>query len=55
MNDTATRIEELQAKIDKTLRQSEAYRTCRDGSYEAALHFNGYYTLIKELKQLKGE
>lgn len=55
MNDIVAKSEELQAKIDKVLKRAENYRTCRDGSYEASLHYDGYYTLLEQLKQLKGE
>jgi hypothetical protein len=53
MNDTATKIEELQAKIDTTLKKALVYKDCTDGSYKACLYHNGYYDLVNQLKQLK--
>lgn len=52
MNNNTARIEELQAKIDRILNIAKTYKTCRDGSYEACLHFEGYYSLKKELDEL---
>lgn len=44
---------EIQEKMDEIYRTAkEVYGTCRDGSFEAALHYSGYYDLKKQLEEI---
>lgn len=44
--------EQLQKKVNYALSQAKVYEKCTDGSYNAALHYYGYFSALKELTKL---
>lgn len=53
MENTMTRIAEIEQKMKIILERNSHWKSCQDGSYEMALSMDGYYKLNDELKQLK--
>lgn len=51
--DNTDKIKELEAKASDILRRNEHWKSCQDGSYEMALHYSGYWTIVEEIKRLK--
>jgi microsomal dipeptidase-like Zn-dependent dipeptidase len=45
--------QELQDKMNKIMEKAtRVYGTCQDGSFEACLHYEGYYALKKQIDDL---
>ncbi len=47
--------DELEKTIEQALKRSEAYKTTKDGSYNAALNYHGYFDAKKKLEELLKE
>jgi hypothetical protein len=41
-------INEIKAKMDEIKASNEHWKSCQDGSYEMALHMDGYWDLKKQ-------
>jgi hypothetical protein len=44
--------EEILSKLEAIDKKCSHWKSSQDGSYEMALHNNGYFKLIQQLKQL---
>jgi len=45
----------LEEKIKKANDAARPYLSCTDGSYECALHHNGYYELVELWERMTGK
>ena len=50
---TEQELREKMAKIKESCKK--VYGTCTDGSFEACLHYEGYYHLFKELAKKENQ
>lgn len=53
MNCSEMTVEELEALREQILVQCSHWESCKDGSYEAALYYAGYQSVIAEIKKRK--
>lgn len=49
-----TPADALKARMSAIEAQCHGWKSCRDGSYEMALHSSGYYKLQDQLEALEG-
>ena len=45
-----TNIQEMKKRLEEIKQQSNSWLSSSDGSYEACLHDNGYYSLYNNIK-----
>jgi len=47
------KLKELRERAALILSTNAHWKSCQDGSYEMALDYAGYYTLLDEINKLK--
>ena len=46
-------IDELKRDAEAIKKKAQPYKTCKDGSYQAALHGFGYYKILQQIKEIE--